>query len=248
MVEPYYSDPSGIVIFNCDARDADPSLAVDVDVTDPPYGTDWYATDKDQAAILIPLLSGRASVFGYAERLVRLCVMAKSIPSEWITWWPTNGACRGVNFSGARRESEAIAIFGQHWIAELRQPRSESSRRVLDAGYVHADHGWRGLDHNGDPDDRRVSDVWRDVSPGLGFAHANRRHPNEKPLTLMVRLVEGVSRPGETVRDLFMGSGTTLEACKLAGRKAIGYELVEAHCEVAAKRLSQGVLPFGGLR
>ena len=64
----------------------------------------------------------------------------------------------------------------------------------------------------------------------------------------MVRLVEGVSRPGETVRDLFMGSGTTLEACKLTGRKAIGYELVEAHCEVAAKRLAQGVLPFGGGR
>ena len=67
-------------------------------------------------------------------------------------------------------------------------------------------------------------------------------HPCPKPLKWMTWAVERASRPGETVLDPFMGSGTTLVAAKLCGRKAIGIERQEAYCEIAAKRLAQGVL------
>lgn len=67
-------------------------------------------------------------------------------------------------------------------------------------------------------------------------------HPSQKPIRLVAALLQHGS--GSVVLDPFMGSGTTLVAAKRSGRKAIGIEINEAYCEIAARRLSQGALPL----
>ena len=67
-------------------------------------------------------------------------------------------------------------------------------------------------------------------------------HPTTKPLKLMTDLVDLFSNESETILDPFMGSGTTLRAAKDLGRKAIGIEIEEKYCEIAAKRMAQEVL------
>jgi len=70
-------------------------------------------------------------------------------------------------------------------------------------------------------------------------------HPTQKPIALMKWCLQGRWTPSGTVLDPFMGSGTTLRAAKDLGRRAIGIEIEEKYCEIAAKRLSQKVLNFG---
>lgn len=68
-----------------------------------------------------------------------------------------------------------------------------------------------------------------------------REHPTQKPLSLMHWCL-GFLPNARLILDPFMGSGTTLVAAKDLGRKAIGIEIDEKYCEMAAKRLGQEVL------
>jgi len=70
-----------------------------------------------------------------------------------------------------------------------------------------------------------------------------RQHPTQKPLSLMLWCINLFSNV-LTVLDPFMGSGTTLVAAKQLNRRAIGIEIEERYCEIAAKRLMQEVLPL----
>jgi site-specific DNA-methyltransferase (adenine-specific) len=69
-----------------------------------------------------------------------------------------------------------------------------------------------------------------------------RQHPNQKPDGLVANFIEWTTVLGDLVLDPFMGSGTTLRAAKDLGRKAIGIDIEERYCEIAARRLSQEVL------
>lgn len=67
-------------------------------------------------------------------------------------------------------------------------------------------------------------------------------HPSPRRLDVVKYLVNLASEPGEVLLDPFVGSGTTLRAAKDLGRKAIGIDIEERYCEIAAKSLAQEVL------
>lgn len=84
---------------------------------------------------------------------------------------------------------------------------------------------------------RSVDDLW-----AIPF-ETGGAHPAPFPLKLAARAI--ATTDATLVLDPFMGSGTTLRAAKDLGRKAIGVELDERYCEIAAKRMAQEVLDFG---
>lgn len=75
---------------------------------------------------------------------------------------------------------------------------------------------------------------------------AEREHPTQKPVELMAWCIE-LSRSDGMILDPFLGSGTTLVAAKMLGRRAIGIEIEERYCEIAARRLDQEVLPLASI-
>ncbi len=87
-------------------------------------------------------------------------------------------------------------------------------------------------------------DVWDDVS------HLQQKDPQrtgydtQKPLSLLTRIVRCASRPGDLVMDLFAGSGTSLEAARLEGRRFVGVDMSPVSHMTVRKRLMGAQMLF----
>lgn len=122
-----------------------------------------------------------------------------------------------------KNDAEAILLFRKP--GGYRQPTDEQ----IEGAHIPSDEY-----------QRLFRGVWRDI-PGT----SDPEHPAPYPPTIPARLIRMFSFPGDMVLDPFAGTGTTLYAAKALGRRAIGIEIEERYCEMAAKRLSQDAL-FGG--
>ena len=103
--------------------------------------------------------------------------------------------------------------------------------------------GYAGFDpkHPAKSEFLRVGNVIDDINE----IFRGKRHPCEKPIALIQRMVETHSNPGDMVFDPYAGSGTTGEACHHAGRNCVLIEQNESTYQIARARidrLSQGVL------
>jgi len=104
-----------------------------------------------------------------------------------------------------------------------------------DTDYADAELAWTNLD-------RTVRVIRYKWNGFLVEKPEDRFHPTQKPLDVMKWAIMQAPIDCLSVIDPFMGSGTTLRAAKDLGRKAIGIEMEERYCEIAVKRLAQGVL------
>jgi DNA modification methylase len=228
MIDPYFQD-EWVTLYNADCRDVLPWLTADVLITDPPYGVGLVTKTSDyrNSAAFDDGASLQASELYDDDPETVRALIGEVIPLAL-------GNCdRGLIFSGARMlfaypEPVAVGcVFTPNGAG--RSPWGfQCSHPVLYYGK-----------------DPYLADGKGSRPNGFRTEQPNREkfdHPCPKPILWMEWAVDRASRPGETVLDPFAGSGTTLVAAKRLGRKAIGIEVNSAYCDIAIKRLFQGVL------
>lgn len=223
---PYY-DHNGITIYHGDCREIVPLLDVAdaLVLADPPYGIKLNAATRSSAKWSTPTKGGIV-----AKRGQYVDVVGDDEPFD-PRWLLDVGKGR-------------ILWGGNHFAS-----------RLPDSG------GWLVWDKMRSPDlDQSTCELaWTDVVKGVrifhhrwdGFNRASERgagqlvHPTQKPVALMIWCLSQRWTSGfDQVLDPYMGSGPVLQAAKLLGKRAIGIEIVEEYCEIAAGRLAQGVLDF----
>jgi hypothetical protein len=221
--EPYWSDGQ-VSLFLGDCRSVTEWLAADVLVTDPPYGRDWrqgtIRTRGRESA-------GRGGIEGDSGTGVR---------DEVLAMWT----------------GRLALVFG-----DLTLPPPAGTKQTLvyrkppDAGARGAMGGWRR-----DAEAVYLLGPWPSAlggrssiivtgarSQGNPSACAARyQHPHAKPVDVMETLIAAC--PPGTIADPCAGAGSTLIAARNQGRPAIGVEIDERYCEMAARRLAQADL-FG---
>jgi DNA modification methylase len=216
VVSAPYYADDAVTLWHGDCREIIAWREADVLVTDPPYGIGWT----------IPSYNGGRAHDGILN--------------------DTDTAARD-HVLAAFKDKPAV-VFGSPL---MDQP--EGTRQTLvwakppDSGIFGAVGGWRR-----DWEAIYLLGPWPITaaqrsavlhSGGSLTRYANGDHPHAKPVALMQRLIESCAG---TVADPFAGSGSTLIAAKMLGRVAVGVEVDERYCEIAARRLSQGVLAFEG--
>lgn len=221
----YYQDDS-VTLHHGDCREVLPTLgrdAVDLIVTDPPYGVDFKSNRGNHDRI--------AGDDGSLDIPACLALACKSLRRGRHAY-----VFGGLDLTTTPLAAAVELIWDKQIVGmgDLSLPWAKSHEPITFAVYepskANREKGYGALAAR-----MRQGSVLR-VQRVTGGA--SLRHPTEKPVPLLRQLIESSSVWGETVLDPFVGVGSTLIAARLEGRKAIGIELDERYCEAAATRLS----------
>jgi len=221
-LEPYYQDDA-VTIYHGDSGSVASSLLYDVIATDPPWGIS-ARTDSRR------FVSQSSSWWAESDRskvVPRDPITGDDKPFDPLPWIDRPAILWGAHCYASRLPDSA------GWLVWDKRQGLEG---IADKGWPlgEAELAWTNI--------RASTRVFRNRWAGLVRSSERREHyhPTQKPVSLMKWCLGFL--PEGTVLDPFMGSGTTLRAAKDLGRKAIGIEIEERYCEIAARRCAQEVL------
>jgi DNA modification methylase len=243
-VKPYY-EHGGIVIYHGDCRELlyahQRFGGVDVIITDPPYSAHTHEKQWIGAALTANgdrRCSTKFTGLGFDpitdEMRAEAALLFARTALRWVLVFSDLEGINGwrTSFLNAGLDYVRTAIWDKvDGAPQFTGDRPAAGAEAIVCAHTQGRKHWNG-------GGRR--NVFRHRVNGDGA----KPHPSTKPSALMKELVNLFSDEGELVLDPYMGSGTTLEAAKHLGRRAIGIEIEEKYCEIAAKRLSQEVFDF----
>jgi len=222
-MKPYY-EHAGITIYHGDCRDVLPTLPrVDLILTDPPY--ELTATGGGIGARRKYL----ADIAGHIDNGFDMDLL-RSYPN-WMCFCSKDQMPRLIFAAMEWKRRWALITWNKPNPTPLVNANYLPDTEYIVHGFESAAHLYGGYNQRS---------RWI-----LHPVEQNRiAHPTVKPIPVIARLMRTGSDVGQCILDPFMGSGTTLVAAKQLGRRAIGIEIEERYCEIAAKRLEQEVLQF----
>lgn len=244
----YWEDrDAGLQLHVGDMREIMPTLGLQADciVTDPPYAETSLAWDRwpDGWPQLAATVTSSMWCFGSMRMFLdRFQDFADWKLSQDVIWEKPAGT------SMAADRFKRVHEFALHWYRgqwrEVHHDAQRTKHHGPDAG-VRRGGANRG-EHFGAIGGRTYEDngtrLIRSVIP-VAHMHGRAIHPTEKPIGILDPLIRYACPPGGLVLDPFAGSGSTLDAARQSGRRAIGIEANEEYAEAAARRLSALTLP-----
>lgn len=223
MPAPYYRGDR-VTLYLGDCREIREWLAADVLVTDPPYGVNWAGIPTSYSRG-VPITRGQTPIAGDHSTECRDTALEM--------WGARPAICFGSWKAPRPRGVRHRLIWDKRGMAPgpVRFPfmTMDEEIYVIGDGFPATSPPQRSVITTHEPrslEARRID------------------HPTPKPVGLMELLI-GRCPPG-VIADPFAGSGSTLLAARNLGRRAVGVELEERYCEIAAARLSEQVLDLWG--
>ena len=204
-----------------------PTLAqVDAVVTDPPYGISGNVGKTERAKY-----AGQLRKFVYGEWDLTADLQPAFVELQRILS-PTGSV---YVFCGGEQLSDLLM-----WLQSLNYSTRTLAWIKKNPNVANGQHLWLpavetiayGKAHGGVFNAHCRPGAWFESPP------SKRYHPTQKPDDIVTDFILSSTRPGQTVLDPFMGSGTTGVACVKTGRKFVGIEIDPTYFEIACRRIA----------
>jgi len=215
--------------------------SVDLVLIDPPYGINYTKWDKKEsvdyhiiAKLVKYLLKPNGSFFCFAgwSNVCEIISILKHyfILKDWIIYDRIKGRGAKKSLVSTREDLLWFINNNKNYIFNKEEAYSTIPKKT------------KGMGEKNGKKFRALSNVWTDISPIVPWSKERVKHPTQKPLKLIERIIKVFTNENDLVVDFFAGSGTTAVACKKLNRKFIVLDNNFDYCTIIKNRLKNGDL------